>query len=44
MMDGMSEEDWKKAQKLNEDRNKEWEEHYAKKEVAGDTGLNPDAL
>lgn len=33
VMDGMSEEDWKKAQKVNEERIKEWEDFEKKKEA-----------
>ena len=43
-MDGMSEEDWERARRVNEERNREWEIYNAEKEVAGEVGVDPKAI
>ena len=44
VMDTMSKEDWEKAKKVNEEREREWEEHLAAKEVEKDVGIKANAL
>ena len=43
VMDGMSEEDWERARRVNEERNREWD-YNAEKEVAGEVGVDPKAI
>jgi len=44
VMDSMSEGDWEKARKVNEEREREWAEVRANKEIAEETGVTQDAL
>ena len=44
VIDNMSEDDWERARKVNEEREKEWAEHLAAKEVEEETGVKANAL
>ncbi|GMH50559.1 hypothetical protein TrRE_jg10225 [Triparma retinervis] len=44
VIDNMSEDDWAKARKVNEEREKEWADHLAAKAVEEETGVKASAL
>lgn len=44
VMDNMTKEDWEKAQKVNEEREKEWADFRAQQEVEKETGIKANTL
>ena len=44
VMDGMTEEDWAKARKVNDERTREWEEFNAAKQIEKETGIAANQL
>jgi hypothetical protein len=44
VIDGMSKEDWEKAKKVQEDRERQWEIHFAEEEAAKAAGVEKNAL